>query len=104
MTIDIILLLLVLLNFYIDAKNRKTRKQEAARIQTLESTIDTLSREIYTISNELRDQLSQPVQVTSSDFQIVASNLEAAQDRLAELDLIVQNIQIMLNKEINNER
>lgn len=104
MTIDIILLLLVLVNFYIDAKNRKTRKQEAARIQTLESTIDTLSREIYTISNELRDQLSQPVQVTASDFQIVASNLEAAQDRLAELDLIAQNIQIMLNKEINNER
>lgn len=104
MTIDIILLLLVLFNFYIDAKHRKASKQDEIKIQNLESTIDVLSKEIYTISNELRDQLSQPVQVTASDFQIVASNLEAAQDRLAELDLIAQNIQIMLNKEINNER
>jgi hypothetical protein len=61
-----------------------------------------MSRVLYETSNQLKDQSISPIAITEDDFQIVSSNLESAQDRLAELDLIIQNIQIKINKEIND--
>lgn len=99
MIIDSILILLLFLNIYIDAKNRKKHQD---RIKLLESNLDAMSRVLYETSNQLKDQSISPITVTEDDFQIVSSNLESAQDRLAELDLIIQNIQIKINKEIND--
>lgn len=99
MIINLILIFLVGVNFYIDNKNRKSYQ---IRVNALQSDLDVMSHVLYDVSNQLKDQSIEPNPVTESDFQIVASNLESAQDRLAELDLIIQNIQIQINKEIND--
>ena len=99
MIFNSILIFLICVNFYIDNKNRKIHQD---RIKLLESNLDTMSRVLYETSNQLKDQSISPIAVTEDDFQIVSSNLESAQDRLAELDLIIQNIQIKINKEIND--
>ena len=99
MIFNSILIFLICVNFYIDNKNIKIHQD---RIKLLESNLDTMSRVLYETSNQLKDQSISPITVTEDDFQIVSSNLESAQDRLADLDLIIQNIQIKINKEIND--
>lgn len=99
MIFNSILIFLICVNFYIDNKNRKIHQD---RIKLLESNHGAMSRVLYETSNQLKDQSISPITVTEDDFQIVSSNLESVQDRLAELDLIIQNIQIKINKEAHD--
>ena len=74
MIIDFILILLLILNIYIDFKNLKTYKD---RISALEHSHLFLKQ----------------------DFELVASNLESVQDLLNELIVTTQNIQTQLNNQ-----